>query len=79
MQLPTEDSLSSLYNKVKIFKVYNNPQLKEMFEINPKFDVFLEDFENSQAIERVGDIRVESIYYLWIKDDKDTMRIRKNE
>lgn len=50
-----------------------------MFEINPKFEVFLEDYENSTPIKDIEDIRVESIYYLWIKDDKDILRIRKSD
>lgn len=43
--------------------------MKEMFEINPKYEVFLELQETRTEVRQMSDIEVDRSYFLWIKEE----------
>eukprot|EP00347_Sterkiella_histriomuscorum_P013150 403365818 len=62
-----EESLLQLYNKLRM-----------MFDINPQYEIFLQEIENSTLVSVAADINTSRNYYLWIRDIDANNKNRKN-
>ncbi|CDW83505.1 zinc finger protein 39 [Stylonychia lemnae] len=63
-----DETLSQLYNKLRM-----------MFDINPQYEIFLQEQDKGTLVYQTIEFQTGSSYYLWIKDDENSLKGRKQQ